>query len=149
MQAARAETTAVGTMTNPAGTSQALRSAPAPGELAHERPTHGQRSTTRARRRHPLLNAFPLTVMTLATFLVLFTLMMARLQAGADPALHASAPGALGAGRSGSAAITTRTSGSVGASATSAASTGGPAAATTAVVTRTSGVPGVSGAGDD
>jgi hypothetical protein len=102
-----------------------------------------------AGRRHPLLNAFPLTVMTLATFLVLFTLMMARLQAGADPALRASAPGALVAGRPGSAAITTRASGSAGASATPAAVTAGSVAATPVVITRTSGVPGRSGAGDD
>jgi hypothetical protein len=87
--------------------------------------------------------------MTLASFLVLFTLMMARLQAGADPALHASAPGALIAGRSGSAPVTTRTSGAVGASATPAATIEGSGAATPAVLTRTSGVPGASGAGDD
>ncbi len=107
-------------------------------------------SAAPARRRHPLLSAFPLTVMTLATFLVLFTLMMARLQAGADPALRASAAGALVAGRPGAGAITTRTSAAAGASAAPAASNEGSPAAAPAVITRTSGVPGESGgAGDD
>jgi hypothetical protein len=87
--------------------------------------------------------------MTLATFLVLFTLLMARLQAGADPALRASAPSALVAGRSGSAAVTTRTSGAAGATVIPVAGSEGAAAATPAIVTRTSGVTGASGAGDD
>jgi hypothetical protein len=119
------------------------------GGSAGHRQQDPRGSAAAARRRHPLLQAFPLAVMTLATFLVLFTLMMARLQAGVDPALRASASSALVAGRSGSAAVTTRTSGAVGASATPAATTAGSGVATPAVVTRTSRVPGASGGGDD
>jgi hypothetical protein len=40
---------------------------------------------------HPLLGVFPLAVFTLATFLVVSALLMARLTAGADPALRARA----------------------------------------------------------
>ncbi len=51
-----------------------------PGTPTSERPR---------RERHPLLHAFPLTVLSLATFLVVFTMMMANLK-GAPTAL---APG--------------------------------------------------------
>jgi len=78
--------------------------------------------------------------MTLATFLVLFTLMMARLQAGADPALHASSGTALVAKRSGGSTVSTRTSGgAAGAGATPAVATEGSGATTPAIVTRASG----------
>ena len=57
------------------------------------RPAHGAPSISGSRgrraQRHPLLGAFPLAVMTLATFLVVFALLMARLERGADPALSA------------------------------------------------------------
>jgi len=81
--------------------------------------------------------------MTLATFLVLFAVMMARLRAGADPALRASTPTALVAGV-GEGAVTTRTSGgrtSTSIAAPAAASEAGVSSAS-AIVTRTSGVPG-------
>ncbi len=47
--------------------------------------------SARARKTHPLLGAFPLAVMTLAACLVLFTVTMARLNAGSDAALRPSA----------------------------------------------------------
>lgn len=142
----------MGTMTDPAPIPTQPQEAVAAGQTPNRPPASQGRGASH-RRRHPLLSAFPLTVMTLATFLVVFALMMARLQAGADPALRASAPGALVAGSSGSPAITTRTSGaSAGTGAgptTSVATTEGSAAAIPAIVTRTSGVPDASGAGDD
>jgi hypothetical protein len=46
--------------------------------------------TERRREAHPLTQAFPLSVMTLAAFLVAFTILMARLHAGVDPALRRS-----------------------------------------------------------
>jgi hypothetical protein len=113
----------------------------------------GSISATPASRRsarHPLLGPFPMAVMTLATFLVIFTLMMARLNVGADPALRGAAnPVALTAG-SGAGAVTTRASGaSAAASSTVQAAAGqGTATATPAVVTRTSGAAGAR-IGDD
>lgn len=44
---------------------------------------YGQRASGRTRKAHPLLNAFPLTVMLLGTLLVVFALMM-RLNADSD-----------------------------------------------------------------
>ena len=91
--------------------------------------------------RHPLLGGFPMAVMTLATFLVIFTLMMARLSVGADPALRGGAnPVALTAG-SGAGAVTTRVSGASAATsaAVQAAAGQGTSTATPAVVTRSSG----------
>jgi hypothetical protein len=101
---------------------------------------------------HPLLRPFPLVVMTLSTFLVVFTLMMARLTAGADPALRASvSPAAISQPiGSGGTTVTTRASGAAVATpavATEAGPQGTPT--TSAIVTRTSGAGGVSGAGDD
>ena len=72
-------------------------------------PPRRAQGSAQARKAHPLLGAFPLTVMTLATFLVLFTLTMARLNAGEDPAPRPSA--SLVARSSGAGAVTTRTSG--------------------------------------
>lgn len=136
-------------MTDPARIPTQPPATPDAGQTPNRRGTL-QGSAASPRRRHPLLSAFPLTVMTLATFLVVFALMMARLQAGADPALRASAPSALVAGRSGAAAVTTRTSGTAGASATTPPATiEGSTAATPAIVTRTSGAPGGQEAGDD
>ncbi len=48
-------------------------------------------SRGRRRERHPLLGAFPLSVLTLATFLVVLAVLAARLQSGSDPALSAFA----------------------------------------------------------
>jgi hypothetical protein len=48
------------------------------------------RPRARRRERHPLLGGFPLSVLTLATFVVVFAILTARLQGGADPALRAS-----------------------------------------------------------
>jgi len=106
---------------------------------------------TRARRANPLLGAFPLAVMTLATFLVLFTVMMARLRAGADPVLRPSTTAALVARSSGTGAVVTRTSGGGAAAgaATTVAAPGGPAVARPAVITRSSGAPGTRGASDE
>lgn len=63
-------------------------------------------------RRHPLTRAFPLSVMTLAAFLVAFAILMARMQAGVDPALRAASasPAALARQLSTSTAVVTRSS---------------------------------------
>jgi uncharacterized protein (DUF697 family) len=85
-----------------------------------------------------LLRAFPLTVMSLATFLVLFTLMMARLTAGSDPALLGTKSAGLVANSSGRSVIRSRTSGA--GSATAAAAAGSQAGhAGVPVLTRASG----------
>jgi len=92
------------------------------------------------------LHPFPLTVMALATFLVIFTLLMARLTASSHLASGAPA-GAVAvtaiAGEAGASAVSTRTSGG-GATAIPAAipavaeGSSSPAGPTT-IVTRTSG----------
>jgi hypothetical protein len=87
--------------------------------------------------------------MSLATFLVLFTLMMARLTAGADPALVSSRTAGLVAKGSGGSFIRSRTSGGAGYAATAASVPAQEARATgAAIVTRASGA-GVTGSGDD
>jgi hypothetical protein len=88
--------------------------------------------------------------MTLATFLVLFTLMMARLEAGAGPALGSGTNSALVAASHATGAVTTRTSGG-GASSVSTmpVTSEGSAGTTPAVITRASGALGTSEAGDD
>jgi hypothetical protein len=53
-------------------------------------PPRSAQGFAQARKADPLLGAFPLAVMTFAIFLVLFTLTIARLKAGADPALRPS-----------------------------------------------------------
>jgi hypothetical protein len=98
---------------------------------------------------HPLLRPFPLVVMALATFLVVFALMMARLTAGLHQTLR---PGAITASLtegSSAAVVRTRTSGSTAQSAPAvqAASAEGPSVTAPAIVTRASG--GASGAGDE
>ncbi|HYM55915.1 MAG TPA: hypothetical protein VES97_11170 [Solirubrobacteraceae bacterium] len=98
---------------------------------------------------HVLLRPFPLAVMTLATFLVVFTLMMARLTAGSDPALRASAGSAAALVEgSGGSVVRTRASGSgaAGAATSQVAAAEGSSVATPAIVTRSSGATGV---GDD
>ena len=109
------------------------------------------RESPRARRPHPLLGAFPLAVMTLATFLVLFTLMMARLQTGAGPVLSASKGSAALAEGNNESVVTTRTSGGGASSApaTSVAASEGTAGTSPAVVTRASGALGAAEGGDD
>jgi hypothetical protein len=109
----------------------------------------------RARGSHIMLRPFPLAVMTLATFLVVFTLMMARLTAGAGQSLRPGAGTVALVQSSGAAAVTTSTSGSgvSGASRVSsvsqAANVEGSAATVPAIVTRSSGASGRPGAGDD
>ena len=92
-----------------------------------------------------------MAVMTLATFLVVFTLMMARLTAGADPALRASANPVSLTAESGTGTVTTRVSGAAaaGGGVTQSAAAHSTSAPTAAIVTRTSGVAGARGAGDD
>jgi hypothetical protein len=100
---------------------------------------------------HPLLGAFPLAVFTLATFLVIFALMMARLTAGADPALRAHPNTAVVTRGPGGAVLTTRTSGAVAAGATTPAVAGSerPPGTGAAIVTSASGATGTREAGDD
>src|ERR1039458_1706716 len=57
--------------------------------LAPVQPPPGPRGSARARQAHPLLSAFPLTVMMLGTLLVLFALTM-TLSADADGAVRPS-----------------------------------------------------------
>jgi len=106
---------------------------------------------TRARTAHPLLGAFPLAVMTLATFMVVFTLMMARMTAGVNPGVGSSTSTALLAGGSGASAVTTRTSGAgaAGAAVVQPAVSEGSPAATSTIVTRSSGAAGAVGVGDE
>jgi hypothetical protein len=89
--------------------------------------------------------------MTLAAFLVVFVLMMARLTAGADPALHAIATAALVEGGPAARSVTTRTSGGSSATGVSPARAGATAASPNApaIVTRTSGSAGFAQVGDD
>jgi hypothetical protein len=137
--------TAAGAMTEPPVIPPARPNTP-------ETADHPQRNLRVARGTHPLLGAFPLTVMTLATFLAIFALMMARLTAGADPALRPRASTPLVAEGAGRAAVTTRASGTGASSGTvtPVAAPEQPASGTTAaVVTRASGAPGAAGASDD
>jgi len=72
-----------------------------------EEPPRSVQGSAPGREAHPLLGAFPLAVMTLATFLVLFALMMARLNGGTDPDLSASTSTPLVARSLGGGAVTT------------------------------------------
>jgi hypothetical protein len=107
--------------------------------------------TMTKRGNHPLLGAFPLAVFTLATFLVIFALMMARLTAGADPALRAQRSTAVLTRGPGGTVLTTRTSGAVAAGTTTPAVAGSerPPGSRAAIVTSTSGATGAQEAGDD
>jgi hypothetical protein len=144
--------TAVGTMTDRPQTSAQLpfSGARTTGLTAGELPQQAPRPR-QARRAHPLLGAFPLVVMTLATFLVLFTLMMARLRAGVDPALRTSTSTSLAATGSAPSAVTTRASGGgeSAATATPAKASEESSARMPAVVTRTSGGAGPREIGDE
>ena len=107
------------------------------------------------RHNHPLLNAFPLAVMTLATFLVVFALLMARLTAGADPALRTGASSALVRESASGGAVRTRAStaavpgGAAGANATPSAASEGSSRTVPAIVTSSSGAGGSGRGGDD
>jgi hypothetical protein len=108
-------------------------------------PTRGK--TSRAKR-HPLLGAFPLAVMTLATFLVVFAIMMARLQGGLDPALRAGTSGTTVVRNVSGGKVVTRASGTA---SPASSPSGTPTRQGTTVLTRTSGAGGfgVGGEGDD
>lgn len=107
------------------------------------------------RHSHPLLNAFPLAVMTLATFLVVFALLMARLTAGVDPALRTGASSALVRENASGSAVRTRastaaaTGGAAGANATPIAASEGSSGTAPAIVTSSSGARGSGRGGDD
>jgi hypothetical protein len=142
--------TAVGTMTDRSQT----RPSSSPTSTK-ARATDGSRQDARPsaklRKAHPLLDGFPLAVMTLATFLVLFTVMMARLKAGADPSLRPSTSVSLIAGSPGAGRVTARASGGsrAGTTATPVARSAESAVTSGAIVTRTSGAPDMAAAGDD
>ena len=140
----------VGTMTDLPQTTQRAPDRPVQtGPKIGESP-RGARPSSRARNPHPLLSPFPLTVMTLATFLVFFALMTARLKAGADPALRAGTTTPVAAASSGARAVITRTSGGGESAATLAPTAGSEeSAASPSVVTRTSGSPGTTEPGDE
>lgn len=110
------------------------------------------RTSRQRRHAHPLLGAFPLAVMTLGTFLVVFSLMMARLKASATPALPSSGATALVARPAGGSSVRTRASGGGGAAAAIATPVAAPErspATTPAIVTRASGTAGAGETGDD
>lgn len=142
--AAETTVTTVGTMTDPSRRSPAQPTAAGASQSAQ-----AARGTTAARSTHPLLGAFPLAVFTLATFLVIFALMMARLTAGADPALRAQRSTAVLTRGPGGAVLTTRTSGAVGATTPPIAGSERPPGTGAAIVTSTSGAAGTREAGDD
>jgi hypothetical protein len=101
---------------------------------------------------HPLLRPFPLVVMGLATFLVIFALLMARLTSGLDPALRAS-PGTVslaeGSSSSSSAVRTTASGRILPASGPQVGRSEVLSSAAPAVLTRASGGVNTSGAGDE
>jgi len=145
----------VGTMTDrPQTSASPLSSAARPKAPAAETPPASAHRSARAGNAHPLLSAFPLSVMTLGVFMVLFALMMTRLEAGADPALRPSTSTALHAESPGASAVTTRTSGGGEPAATtpvagSEESSGGTAAIVTRTSGATGGAPGTTEAGDE
>lgn len=140
-------------MTEHASIQQASKAAPGRGTPGPQGAPASRGSSARRRASHPLLGAFPLTVMTLAAFLVVFTLMMARLTAGADPALRHGSTSALVEPASAGSPLRTRASGA--AAGASGAASAVPAAAgessgqtTQAILTRTSGAGGGVGRDD-
>lgn len=147
-----ARATAVVTVTDGQQPTQGPERSVIQAQVAPSSGSSGRARTARQRRRaHPLLQAFPLAVMALATFLVLFAVMTARLKASATTARPAGAATALLASRSGGNSVRTRASG--GANATAVASpipaSEVTAAANPAIVTRASGTTGAGEAGDD
>jgi hypothetical protein len=142
--------TAVDTMTDLPQTTARPPDRPLQTGPKIDEPRRSARASSPARNAHPLLSPFPLTVMTLTTFLVLFALMMARLKAGADPALRASSTTPVAAASSGARAVITRTSGGRESAAALAPPAGSQeSSASPSVVTRTSGSPGATAAGDE
>jgi len=135
----------------PRTTARPQASTAQPEGRATGEPPRSARHSAQARQAHPLLGAFPLVVITLATFLVVFTLMMARLEASTDPALRASTSAPLVAASTGAGAVTTRTSGGgeSTATATPAAGSEESSATTPAVVTRSSGAARTTELGDE
>lgn len=135
-------------------TEQASKPAPGSGTPRPQGATAGRGDSTRRRASHPLLGAFPLSVMTLAVFLVVFAVIAARLTAGKDPALlRAGTQSALVERVSGGAPLRTHTSGAAATggngSAVPAVAGEGSAQSTPAIVTRASGVAGAGGGRDD
>lgn len=116
--------------------------ATAPNGAAATRSTRGNSSRAK---RHPLLGAFPLTVMTLATFLVVFAIMAARLQGGLDPALRAATKGMTVVRNASGGAVVTRASGTA---IPASSPSGAPTPTGAPVLTRTSGAAGSGGGGE-
>jgi hypothetical protein len=136
-----ARATAVVTVTDGQQPTQGPERSVIQARVAPSGGSSGRARTARQRRRaHPLLQAFPLAVMALATFLVLFSLMAARLKASATTALPSSSAAALVAGRSRGSSVTTRASGGAARIATPVALPAGAPATRPAIVTRPSGI---------
>lgn len=104
------------------------------GSTTARPPAEGRRQR---RERHPLLHVFPLGVMVLATFLVVFALMMARLQSTLPAPATTGGNAALVQRRSG-VVLTTTPSGRVIESHAVAGSSPAAGAASSAVLTRAS-----------
>lgn len=106
-----------------------------------QRPVHSET--------HPLLGAFPLTVMALATFMLLFVLIMARLKVGADPVFRSSRSAPVSFVGSNGAAVVTRSSrtGASGATTTAAGQESGTRNAV--ILTSASATPPARFSGDD
>jgi hypothetical protein len=129
--------TQVSAMTDPGAARKLTPSGP------HATPAADPRPRPRRRSAHPLIGVFPLTVMALATFMVIFTLMMARRTAVADRALQSiGASGIVEAAVQGH-TLRTRTSGT--ALAVPSPASGTSASGARAVVTRSSGAAGATG----
>ncbi len=123
-------------------TDAAITPGGAPKGSAATTPRRGKPSLSK---RHPLLGAFPLAVMTLATFLVVFAIMAARLQGGLDPALRAGTSGTTVVRNASGGAVVTRASGTA---IPASSPSGAPAQPGAPVLTRTSGAGGAGGGGE-
>jgi hypothetical protein len=142
--------TAVGTMTDLPQTTPRPPDRPVQTSSKIDEPPRGATAPSRARNAHPMLSPFPLTVMTLTIFLVLFALMMARLKASADPALRASTTTPVAAASSGGRAVITHASGGGESAAKLAPAAGSEeSSASPSVITRRSGAPGTTEARDE
>ncbi len=94
----------------------------------------------RAPRRHPLLRPFPLVVLSLATFLVVFTLMMAELRSTSKGLPSGAAPAKVALVNGRRLVVRTTASGRLVTSAAPAGAAGAaPAAVAPAIVTSASG----------
>jgi hypothetical protein len=131
----------VGTVTDGQQPTQGPERSVIQPQVAPRSGSSGRAPTARQRRRaHPLLQAFPLAVMTLATFLVLFSVMTARLKASAIMARPSSGATTLLARPPGGSGVTTRASGGAATIATPVAVPEGARATRPAIVTRASGI---------